>query len=221
MTRRGGVVVLGALGALLIGGVSQAFMWRWGLDGLSNVTGSQFMWVLLTFGVAWGWAEERLVRGALAGGVTGLALTISYYVMQWVADGSHSAISQFSESGGLAWTLAAIGGGAAMGLFGALASLNGRERPRLKALGVATPAVILGVGPALWILTDSRSLEPSRLLPAAAVFAMAGILLLVYAIRTCGTSASLQAIAVSAGVGVTALVGLLWLQLNGWLYLTF
>lgn len=221
VTRRGGVVVLGALGALLIGGVSQAFLWRWGLDGLSNVTDSQFMWVLLTFGVAWGWAEGRLQRGALAGGATGLALIASYYAMQWVADGSHSAISQFSKSGGLAWTVAAIGGGAAMGLFGALASLSGRDRPRLKALGIATPALIVGVGPALWILTNGRYLEPSRLLPATAVFVIAGILLMAHAVRTCGAAASLQGIAVAAGVGATALVGLMWLQLDGLLYLTF
>ncbi len=66
MTRRGGVAALGLLGALLIGGVSQSFLWRWGLGGVSNVTDSQFMWVLLIFGVAWGWAEGRVGRGAWA-----------------------------------------------------------------------------------------------------------------------------------------------------------
>ena len=185
------------------------------------MTDSQFTWVLLTFGVAWGWAEGRLDRGAASGGLTGLGLITSYYAMQWLADGSHSAIAQFSKADGLAWTSAAVGGGAVMGLFGALASMNGRERPRRKALGVATPAVIVGVGPALWILSNSRSLEPSRLLPAAGVFVVSGILLLVYAIRTCGATASLQALAVAVGVGATALVGLLWLQFNGFLYLTF
>ncbi|MGZ4467897.1 MAG: hypothetical protein ACXVW2_02815 [Nocardioidaceae bacterium] len=221
VTRRGGAVVLGLLGALLIGGVSQAFLWRWGLGSLSNVTDSQFTWVLLTFGVAWGWAEGRVGQGAGAGGVTGLALIVSYYAVQWVADGRHSAIAQFSKAGGPAWTLAAIGGGAVMGLFGALASMDGRERPRRKALGVATPALIVGVGPALWILTNDRSLEPSRLMPAAAVFVLVGAVLLLYTVRTCGPVATIQALAVSVGIGVTALVGLLWLQTHGWLYLTF
>jgi hypothetical protein len=221
VTRRGGVVVLGVLGALLIGGVSQAFLWRWGFDGLADVTGSQFMWVLLTFGVAWGWADARLRRGALAGGATGLALIVSYYAMQGVADGSHSALSQFSKSSGVAWAVAAIGGGAVMGLFGALASSSGQDRPRLKALGLATPALIVGVGPALWIVINGSYLEPSRLWTAAAVFVVAGILLLAHAVRTCGANACLQATAVAAAVGATALGGLMWLQLDGLLYLTF
>jgi hypothetical protein len=221
VTRRGGVVVLGLLGALLIGGVSQAFLWRWGLGGLSNVTGSQFMWVLLAFSVAWGWADGRVDQGAAAGGVTGLTLIASYYAMQWVADGRHSALAQFSKTGGVAWTLAAVGGGAVIGLFGALASMDGRERPKLKALGVATPAVIVGVGPALWLLTNGRYLEPSRLLPAAAVFMLAGGGLLLYTVRACGPAASTQALAISVGIGAVALAGLLWLQTHGWLYLTF
>ena len=221
MTRRGGAVVLGLLGALLIGGVSQAFLWRWGLGGLSTVTGSQFMWVLLAFSVAWRWAEGRVDQGVAAGGVTGLALMASYYAMQWVADGRHSALAQFSKTGGVAWTLAAIGGGAVIGLFGALASMNGRERPRLKALGVATPAVIVGVGPALWLLTNGRYLDPARLIPAAAVFVLAAGALLLYAVRTSGPIASMQALAISVGIGAIALVGLLRLQTHGWLYLTF
>jgi hypothetical protein len=212
---------LGLLGALLIGGVSQAFLWRWGLGGLSTVTGSQFMWVLLAFSVAWGWADGRVDQGAAAGGVTGLALIASYYAMQWLADGRHSALAQFSKTGGVAWTVAAIGGGAVIGLLGALASMNGRERPKLKALGVATPAVIVGVGPALWLLTNGHYLEPSRLLPATAVFMLAGGALLLYAVRTCGPAASTQALAISVGIGAIALAGLLWLQTHGWLYLTF
>jgi hypothetical protein len=221
VTRRGGAVALGFLGALLIGGVSQAFLWRWGLGGLSSVTGSQFMWVLLSFGVAWGWAGGRVDQGVAAGGMTGLALIGSYYAMQWVADGRHSALAQFSKASGVEWTLAAIGGGAVIGLFGALAGKDGRERPRLKALGVATPAVIVGVGPALWILTNGDYLSPSRLIPAVGLFALAGGALLLYAVRTCGPLASIQALAISGGTGATALVGLLWLQTHGWLYLTF
>ena len=221
VTRRGGAVAGGLLGALLVGGISQAFLWRWGLEGVWNVADSQFMWVLLAFGVAWGWAEGRVDQGAAAGGVTGLALIASYYAVQWVADGRHSAVAQFSKTGGVAWTLAAIGGGVVIGLFGGLASVNGRERPRLKALGVATPAVIVGVGPALWLLTNGEYLSPSRLVPAAGVFVLAGGAMLTYTVRTCGPIASIQALAISVGIGSSALVGLLWLQTHGWLYLTF
>jgi hypothetical protein len=221
VTRRTGAAALGLLGALLIGGISQTFLWRWGLGGLTNVTGSQFMWVLLAFGVAWGWAEGRLVHGAAAGGVPGLALIASYYATQWVADGRHSAVAQFTKTGGIAWTLAATGGGAVIGLFGALASMNGRERPTLKALGVATPAVVVGVGPALWILATGDSLRASGLIPVLGVCVLAGGVLLWYAVRTCGPAASIRALPVSVGIGATALAALLWLQTHGWLYLTF
>jgi hypothetical protein len=221
VTRRGGVVAGGLLGALVVGGVSQTFLWRWGLGGLATVTGSQFMWVLLTFGVAWAWAGSRVHRGAAAGGATGLALIGSYYAMQWVADGQHAALAQFLKTGGVAWTLSAIGGGAVMGVFGALASMDARERPRTKALGIVTPAVIVIVGPALWLLTNGDHLVRARLLPAAAVFVLAGGALLLYAVRTCGPLASSRAVLISVGNGAIALVGLLWMQTHGWLYLTF
>jgi hypothetical protein len=81
--------------------------------------------------------------------------------------------------------------------------------------------VIVGCGPTLWIVTHSQNLEPSRLGPAAAVFVLAGASLLVYAVRTCGLAASARAVAVSVGIAAPALVGLLWLQTHGWLYLTF
>jgi hypothetical protein len=209
------------LGALLVGGVSQTFLWRWGLDGLSNVTDSQFLWVLLTFGVACGWAQGRLGQGAAAGALTGLALIVSYYLTQWVADGRHAALSQFSKTGGTAWTLAAVGGGAVMGLCGALASMDARTHPRLKALGITTAAVVAGVGPVLWVLVEGTYLQPSRLLPAVIVFALAGAALLVVAARSCGTLASVQALAISAALGAVALGVLLVLQTQGWLYRTF
>ncbi len=221
MTRRGRVAAVGLLGALLVGGISQTFFWRWGLGGLSDVVGSQFMWVLLAFCVAWGWAEGRVGRGAAAGAVTGLTLIVSYYAMQWVADGRHAALAQFTKTGGIEWTMAAIGGGAVIGVLGGLASANGRERPRLKALGLATPAVIVGGGPVLWILTNGEHLGLSGRVIAAGVFVLVGGALMLYAVRTCGLIVSLQALAVSAAIGAASLVGLLWLQTHGWLYLTF
>lgn len=221
MTRRGIVVIVGLLGALFVGGVSQTFLWRWGLGGVAGVTGSQFMWVLLTFGIAWAGAEGRLVRGGAAGALTGLALIASYYAMQWVADGSHSATAQFSKTGGPAWSAAAIGGGAVMGLLGALASTDSLDRPRLKAIGIVTPAVLVGAGPVLWVLTNSAYLDLGRVVPAAVVFALVAGLLLTYAVRTCGAIPSVQAVAGSVGIGAAALFALLWLQVHGWLYLTF
>lgn len=221
MTRRTSVAALGLLGALLAGGVSQTFLWRWGLDGVSHVTNSQFLWVLLTFGVAWGWAEGLLGQGAAAGALTGLALIASYYMTQWLADGRHAALAQFSKTGGMAWTVAAVGGGAAMGLCGALAGMDARERPRLKAIGITIPAVIVVAGPVLWVLAGGAYLDPSRLLPAVGVFVLAGVVLLVVAVRTCGPLAVVQGVAISATCGAAALGALLVLQTQGWLYLTF
>jgi len=221
VTRRRGAATLGLLGTVFIGGISQAFLWRWGLVRLSTVTGPQFMWVLLTFGVAWLWARGRIGAGMAAGALTGLALISSYYAVQRLADGRHAASAQFFKTGGLAWTLAAVGGGAVMGFFGALAGLDGRERPALKALGITTPALIVGLGPIVWILVESRYLEPSRLVPAVAVFTLAGAAMLSLAVRTCGPAASVRASMVSAGVSATAVVGLLLLQTHGLPYLTF
>ena len=204
-----------------MGGVAQAFLWRWGLEGLANVTGSQFMWVLLTFGVSWASAGGRLAPGTAAGGLTGLALIASYYAMQWVADGRHSALAQFSKTGGVAWTMAALGGGAGIGLLGALASMEARESPRLKALGITTPAVIVMVGPPMWLFINSEFLDGAGLLSAVAVFVLVGGVLLLVAARACGPIACLQALALSIGFGAAGLAGLLTLQTLGWLYLTF
>lgn len=212
---------MGLLGAFLIGGVSQAFLWRSTFEALTTVTNSQFSWVMLTFGVAWAFAEGRVRAGVAAGSLTGLGLIISYYAMQWVADGRHSALAQFSKTGGVAWTVAAVGGGALMGLFGGLASMKARERPRMKALGITTPAVIVGVGPATWFLVNSAYLDVSSALPAVAVFVLVGASLVLVAARTCGRTASIQAVAIAVGTGAVALAGLLILETNGWLYLTF
>ena len=221
MTRRGGAAALGLLGAFLVGGVSQAFLRRSDFDALASVTNSQFMWVLLTFGVAWAFADGRVGAGVAAGSLTGLCLITNYYAVQWVADGRHSAVAQFSKTGGVAWTFAAICGGALMGLFGGLASMKTRERSRMKALGITTAAVIIGLGPTVWVLVNTDSLDISRLVPAVAVFTLLGATLLLVAIRTCGPTASIQALAVSVGTGAAALAGLLILETNGWLYLTF
>lgn len=219
VTRRGGAVIVGLLGALLVGGVSQAFLWRGDFAALADVTNSQFTWALLTFGVAWAFADGRVGAGVAAGALTGLCLITSYYALQWVAEGRHSAVAQFSKSGGEAWTVAAVCAGALMGLFGGLASLRSRERPRAKALGITTPAVIVGLGSTTWALVNREYLDLSRLVPA--VFLVVAAALFVVAVRSCGPRASGYALAVSVGTGAAAIAGLLVLETNGWLYLTF
>ena len=221
MTRRAAVAALGLAGAVLCGGIAQTFLWRWGLDPLSVVLGSQFAWVLLTFGVAWAWARGRVAAGVAAGALTGLALIASYYLTQWLADGRHAAVAQFTKSRGVAWTLGAVAGGAVMGIFGALAGRDADRGPRLKALGIATPAVVVGAGAPLWLLHFAANLDAAELLPAVVVFVVAGAALLVATARSCGLGPGIQGLAVSLGLAAAALVGLMVLQTHGWLYLTF
>lgn len=214
------MAVTGLLGAVFVGGISQTFLWRWGLEDVGSVTGSQFMWVLLAFGVSWAWARGRLAPGVAAGAVTGLALISSYYATQWLADGQHAATAQFSGTGGLAWSLSAILGGAVLGVLGALAGVDDPSMARWKAVGITTPAVVVGVGPLLWLVSQGDHLQVTRLLVAAGVFGLVAAVLVLVAIRACGPVASLQGMAVSVGLGLAALGGLLVLQTGGWLYLT-
>lgn len=221
VTRRPLAAVSGLVGALVVGGVAQTFLWRWGLDGVGSVVGSQFTWVLLTFAVAWAWAEGRLLPGVAAGALTGLALVVSYYATQWLVDGRHAATEQFTDTGGLAWTVAAVGGGAVMGILGAMAGQARPSRARWRAVGITTPAVLVGAGPLLWLATQAEHLQVARVLWAAVVFGLVALALLAVAVRVCGPVASLQGLVVSAALGLAALGALLVLQTGGWLYLTF
>jgi hypothetical protein len=209
------------LAAVLVGGVSQAFVHRTALGSVASVTDSQFLWALLVFGVAWACAEGRIGPGMVAGGLTGLALIASYYIVQWLAEGRHAAVSQFSDARGVAWTIAAVAGGVIMGLFGGLAGVDARRRPRTKALGMTTPGVVVGLGPLVWVLVDHDRLGVTGVLAAVLVFALVGTALFVAAIRMCGPAASLQAAAISIAIGALAVTALLVLETSGWLYLTF
>ena len=220
VTRRW-VPLLALLGALLCGGVSQTFLWRAGHPDLVTVTGSQFTWVLLIFVVSWSWADGRPRPAVAAGAATGLALMVSYYAMQWLAEGAHSVAAQFTTSGGTAWTLAAVGGGAVIGLLGGLAGAPAPSRSRAKAIGIMTPAVIVGVGPLVWSALEGQYFEASRRLPVLAVFALAGLALVAATVRTCGWRACLRAGAIAFAAGAVALGGLWLLETRGWLYLTF
>lgn len=85
--RRMAVIAEAALCAVLLGGAAQTYVWRWGVEGLTKVSNSQFGWVLLCFVVAWAWARGRVSSGMVAGALTGLGLMGSYYCVQWFADG--------------------------------------------------------------------------------------------------------------------------------------
>ncbi|RYU15583.1 hypothetical protein [Nocardioides iriomotensis] len=207
--------------AVLVGGVFQVLLWRWDLGAISVVATSQFTWVLLAFGAGWAWAGGHIGRGAAAGALTGLVLIVSYYGMQWLVDGRHAAVAQLSDSGGLAWTVAAVGGGALMGLLGGLASADARERSGPKALGIVTAALVVGAGPTLWLLVTGGDLPARGVLPAAVVFAVVGTTLLVHAVRSCGVRACLRGLAGALVLAGVALGGLWWLQVSGLLYVTF
>ena len=154
-SRRAALIVGAALGAVLIGGVAQTYGWRWRAEGVAKVTNSQFTWMLLCFVVAWALAPARVSWGMVAGGSTGLGLIASYYCVQWFADGWHAAASQFGGAYGFAWTVGATGGGALVGGLGALAGSSAKVEPVRKAFGLSTAALVVGLGPLVWFMTNN------------------------------------------------------------------
>lgn len=220
MKNRGVVAGAGLVGAVLIGGVAQTYAWRWDIEWLSDVSNSQFLWVLWSFLVAWAWSRGRVVQGAAAGAATGLALIVSYYLVQWVSDGRHSATSQFADARGAAWTLAAVGGGAAVGILGGLAAAPAATAAGRKAFGLVAMGLVVGAGPSTWLAARGGSFQDGGLSTAATLFAIVGLVLLVAAARTCGAAALLRSGALAAVTGATALAVLFALE-HTVLYLTF
>ena len=221
MTGRRIALIAGAVScAVLIGGIAQTYAWRWGVEPVTTVTNSQFSWMLLCFVVAWAWARGRVSSGVVAGGVTGLGLISSYYGVQWLADGWHSAASQFSGTYGLAWTVAATGGGALVGGLGALAGSSADVQPTRKALGLSTSALVLGLGPLVWFIRTSGSLHKDGIWVAIGFYGAVGVLLAAHALRTCGVSSFMRGLGIGAMASSVALVGLLVLQ-STVLYPTF
>jgi hypothetical protein len=218
--RRVGVFAAAALAAVAIGGLAQAYVWRWGIDGLTTTTNSQFGWMLLCFLVSWRWARGRVRSGILAGALTGFGLIASYYLVQWLADDWHAAASQFTGSFGVAWTLAAIGGGALVGLLGALAGSADRARPLRKSVGIATAALVVGLGPVLWYLVRGRTLSTNGIWVAIVFYGAVGLTLAVIGLRQCGAASFVRGLLVGASASVAVLAGLLVLQ-GTVLYTTF
>ena len=210
---------LGALGAFITGGVAQAVVWRWDIDWLTAVTTSQFLWVLLCFLVAWGWSRGHILPGIAAGAARGLALISSYYGMQWLMDGRSSAVEQFTDSRGVAWAAASVVGGAGVGLFGAMAASPAVTRPRRKAFGLVSAALILAGGPATWLATRSQ-LAPEGAAIGAVTYGCVGAALLWVSLRQCGARQAIRGGALAAVVAATVLATLFVLQ-NSLLYLTY
>jgi hypothetical protein len=218
---RAAAALLGGAGALLVGGVAQAVVWRWGVDWLTAVTNSQFLWVLLCFCVAWGWSRGSLGRGATAGGLTGLALIASYYLVQWAVEGPHAALSQLTHSRGLAWTAASVIGGCGVGLLGALAGEPAVRRPARKAFGLIGAGTLVGGGPAVWLLASGDRLLVGQRAVAVAVFVTVGLVLVATAVRRCGPRAAFRGGVSGACLALLLLVVLFLLEEAGILYLTF
>lgn len=219
--RRAAAVLLGVVGAFAIGGVAQAHVWAGAIHWLTAVSNSQFLWALLCFVVAWAWSLGRLLPGAAAGALTGLALIASYYAVQWLVSGQYSAVVQFTNSRGLAWTVASVLGGAGVGLLGALAGQCAATRPRRKAFGMIGAGLLVGCGPAVWKVSRGGYFLSGELGVAVAVFIGVGVVLVTTAFWCCGPRnairGGLPAVLVAAGL----LAVLFILQNAGILYLTF
>lgn len=221
MTRRGmALITVVAACAVLIGGVTQTYAWRWGIDPVTQTTNTQFAWILLCFIAAWAWAQGRVPSGIIAGGLTGAGLIGSYYVVQWLADGRHAAVSQFSSSSGLAWVVAAIGGGALFGGLGGLAGRSATEQSIHKALGLTVTALVVGLGPLVWLVVDGRSLQEDDIWAAITFYGVIGVVLGAVAARSCGTSSFLRGLGLATVCSSVALLSLLLLQRTV-LYTTF
>lgn len=214
------MIAVSVLCAVFIGGVAQTYAWRWGVDGVTKVTNSQFAWMLLCFLVALGWARGRVSSGMVAGALAGLGLIASYYCVQWFADGWHSAASQFGDTYGLAWTLSATGGGALIGSVGALAGSSAEVQPTRKAFGLSTAALVVGLGPLGWFMTNGDVLHKDGIWVAIAFYGAVGLLLGLLALWKCGIASFMRGLAWGTAACSVVLAGLLVLQ-STVLYTTF
>ena len=217
--RRTFLIAAATGGAVLIGGVTQAYAERWGVEPLTKIANTQFAWTLLCFVVAWASAQGRLTTGMATGGLTGLGLIASYYCLQWVADGWDAAESQFTHSSGPAWVIASVGCGAVIGCLGALASAPVSEHPTRKVLGLSTMGLVLALGPFLWSVLDDGSLLEASNWVAPAFYAGVGLLLGALALQRCGVPAFLRGLGL-ATVGAAAAFGCLLVLQSTVLYAT-
>lgn len=214
------VAVGGSACAFLLGGVAQAYAWRSGIPEFTQITNSQFGWVLLCFIVAFVWAQGDVTPGIAAGAATGFALSASYYGVQWFADGWVSASSQFVSSSGVAWTVSATIGGASIGALAAVAGSSKDHHPVRAALGLSTAALCIGLGPLLLSATKSGVLDEQGAWAAVIVYGLTGALLAVFALWRCGAAAFLRGLAGGVAASALFVISLLVLE-HSVLYPTF
>ena len=113
---------------------------------------------------------------------------------------------------GFAWTLAAAGGGALIGSLGALAGSSAEVHPTRKALGLSTAALVVGLGPVAWIITNGDVLHQDGTWVAITFYGEVGLLLGILALWTCGIASFMRGLALGAVACAVVLAGLLALQ---------
>jgi hypothetical protein len=214
VSRRSGI--LGCLAAaVLVGGVAQAWAWRIDMPVLPAVLNTQFAWAVILYAAGWVGGAGRSSRGLVWGAVTGGVLIASYYLCQALADGSRSAVDQFVDGRGIAWAIATVGVGAALGVLGSWA-VHGN--PRLAAFSLLTMALFLIVAPvALLVLLSEATTDGSAVV---VVYGLVGLVLAVTAFRRAGLHAAVVG-GLGAVVAGLAAIGVLVTLLRSVLYVTF
>jgi hypothetical protein len=180
-------------------GVLSATGWRLHLGAVDTIAGLQAMWGLGA------WLAGRLHtgrpgRGAIAGGLFGLAALAAYYLTEVVVDSVHSATSQLAASGRF-WVPAALLGGSVLGMTGTAAGLRARGRwlePAALSHAVMAAALLAEA----WFLHDVAGEvgQPGRLATAAGVLVAIAVVIAVAAWRRTGPRALVAAAVLVAGV---------------------
>jgi hypothetical protein len=205
--------------AFLVGGVAQAWLWRLDIEVLTAAVNTQFAWAVVLFASGWVCGGQRVRDGAGAGILTGAVLIGSYYLCQALADGSGSAVSQFTKSRGPAWVIASILVGGALGVLGACAAQT-RDRPVRGSFATLTMSLFLIAGPLGLVALYGDRLVGVAAVVVPVVYASAGVALASFGVRRAAPRAVLQG-AGAALVATAAGVAVLVVLMQHVLYLTF
>lgn len=192
--------------------------WRIGPAWLSYLVSFQALWALGAFVAGRGLTRGRgpgrgLGVGALAGAVFGGTAIAAYYVDMWLVQGAHSAVSQLTETGGPFWVGAAVTGGAAMGVVGALTRRRAGDG-RLQVPAMAWALVVVVLVAEVVFVQLFRGLFPSE----AAVEVASALLLLIALVvaalgaRRTGPRAFVAGAAVMLVVGPLLASAFLWVE---------
>ena len=107
-----------------------------------------------------------------------------------------------------------------IGSLGALAGSSAKAHPTRKAFGLSTAALVVGLGPFAWFVTNGDALHQDGIWVAMSFYGAVGLLLGIFARWTCGIASFLRGLALGAVVCAVVLAGLLALQ-STVLYTTF